>query len=98
MFQIVRTHRVRVQLNTSEIHNPCEPCGIIHDNFFRSPAGGKGQCDRTYPARAWSRSTLLIEGRFIGTVDKTLQDNGPVCNAPQRSFCNRQVVPDEIHL
>src|SRR5258706_15864614 len=49
MLQIVRAHRMRIEIDAPEVHDPRELRGVAHDYFFRGSSRGKRERDRLDP-------------------------------------------------
>src|SRR5262245_54968299 len=98
MLEITRTHRVRMELDTTQIHHPTEPRCIINDDFFRSATRRKRQRHRAQPRRPLCRCTLLVERLAFGSIDKTFEDERTIANSRKGARRDRKVVADEIQL
>src|SRR4029077_2423453 len=61
MVKITRPHRMRMQLDTSEIDDPCQAGWVVDDYFLGCAARRKRQCDGSQPRRSLFRRTLLIK-------------------------------------
>jgi hypothetical protein len=87
-----------MQLNAAQVHNPCQPGGIIDDQFLCCAPRWEGKRDGSEERRMIGRRTLLIKGLGFRSIDEPLQHNRPVSNAIQRARSYRQVVADKINL
>ena len=91
-------HRVRMKLDASEVHDPCEPCRVVDHDLLRRAAGGEGERRRPQPGGALLGGALLVEDLPFRAVDEALEHDGTVPNAAERSGRYRQVVADDVEL
>ena len=98
MFEIMRTHRVRVEFNAAEIDDPGETCGIIDDQLFGSAAGREGKGYRSEPVRVVGRRALLIEGGLFRAVDEPFQNDGAIADTGERTRGDGEVVADQVEF
>ena len=89
---------MRMQLDASQIDDPCQPRGIIDDDFFRSAARRERERDRSQPRGALRWRALLIKRLAFGAVDESLEDERTIADSGERARRDRQVVADEIEF
>ncbi len=98
MIQISRSHRMRVQLNATQVHNPGKSGSVVHDELFRCSAGWKSQRNRAKPIRMVGGSALLIERLAVGSVNESLEHQRPIYDSAESSVRDGQVVSNHIEL
>ena len=96
--QVRGAHRMRMQLNATEVNDPRESGGVIDYNFLRDPTRRKRQRRGTQPNRPVRRRAFLIERLPLGAVDKTFQHDWSIANARERAGRDGQVVTNEIEF
>ena len=81
MFEILRTHWVRVEFNAAEVDYPGEAGGIIDDQFFRGAAGRERKGYGSEPGGVVGRGALLIKSGLFGAVDEAFQNDRAIADA-----------------
>jgi hypothetical protein len=92
MVEVVRAHRMRVQIDAAEVDDPEQLRGVAHDDLARRAAGGELQLHRVDPVRDAARRTLLKERLLVGSVHVTLEHDRPSRDAAQRALGDGRVV------
>jgi exodeoxyribonuclease-3 len=87
---------MRMQLDASEVDDPCKPGTIIDNDLFRCASRRERERYRSQPLGALRRRALLIERFTLGAIDVSFKDNGTVADSGERARRNRQVVADEV--
>src|SRR5262249_19184101 len=87
-----------MEFDTAEVDDPDKPRGVVDDNLFRNAPGRERERHRAQPVGRVGRSALLIKDVPFRAVYKALENDGTAANSVQRSFCNRQVVPDDVQF
>ena len=98
MIEIAGAHRMRMQLDAAEVHDPREPSRIVDHDLFGGAARGKRQRHRAQPLGPVVGRALLIEGVALGAVDEALEHDRAIADAGERAGRDREVVADEIEL
>src|SRR5262245_8068269 len=75
---------MRVQVDTSEIHDPQELGRVAHHDLPRGSTRRKGELDSLDPLGSMLGSALLEEGLALGTVHVTLEHDWSSGDAAQR--------------
>ena len=96
--QIEGAYGVRMELDTAQVNDPCEPRRIMHDYLFRSTARRERERHSPQPRRTVGGRTLLIKRLALGAVNKALENDGTVLYSGQRSGRDREVVANDIQL
>jgi len=89
---------MRMEFDTTEIHDPREPRVVIDNNLFRYSTGRKRECDCAQPFGPVRRRALLIKGLTLGAINEPLQHNRPIADSIQSAGCNRKVIPNQINF
>ncbi len=92
MFEILRTHWVRVEFDAAEVDDPREAGRIIDDQFFSGAARREGKGYGSEPVGMVGRGALLIEGGLVGAVDEAFQNDGAIADTGERTGGNREVI------
>ncbi len=98
MVEILRTHRVRVQLETCEVGHPGESGGISWHHLFGGTSGREAEghdLDPGWP-RLWR--TLLIKELTFDAVWVAHEHVGPPARRAEGTVRHCEIVADEIHL
>src|SRR5215203_4954158 len=98
MIQIVGTDRVRIEVEATQIHDPCQLCRVAEHDLVGGPARWERELDCLYPFWPVVGRALLKEGLLVGAVDEALEGHRPATGAAQRAVRDRQVVIDQIDL
>ncbi len=98
MIQIGCTHRMRMQLNASEVDDPRETGGVVHYDFLGRPAGWEREGDRAQPGRTIGRRAFLIEGLALSAVHKSLENDRAALNAKEGAASNGQVIAHDVEF
>ncbi len=98
MIEIVRAHRVRVQVDAPEVHDPRELGRVADHDLLRGSAGWEAELDGLDPVGTRGRRPLLEEEVALGAVDEPLQRHRSSGDAAQRSVGDGEVVADEVEL
>jgi hypothetical protein len=98
VIEVDRPHRVGVQLEAAEVHDPREPRGLVDDDLLREAAGREAERDRADPVGPRARRALLVEALALGALDVPHEDERAVADAAERSLGDAEVVADQIEL
>ena len=98
MVEIVRPHRVRVEVDTTQVHDPGQAGGIVDDDLVGRASRGERQFHRAQPLGPVLWRTFLEEELAIGTVDEALQRHRPAGDSSKRTVRHGHVVLDEVKL
>jgi hypothetical protein len=98
VLQVGAAHRVRVQLDAAQVHDPGEASDIVHDDLLGGAARGERERHRPQPARALIRRPLLVKRLGLGPVDEPLQDDRAVADSAEGALGHRDIVLDDIEL
>ena len=98
MLEVVGAHRVRVQVDAAEVHDPQELRRVAHDDLARGPARREAQLDRLDPLGTLLGRALLEERLALGAVHVALEHDRPPRDAAQRAVGDRRVVPRQVEL
>jgi hypothetical protein len=98
VIEVLGTDRVRVEVDTAEIDDPCEPSGVVDDDFVGGPPGREGERRRPDLLRQVLGSPLLEERLTRRTIDEALERHRAPARAAQRTVGDREVVLHEIEL
>ena len=96
--EVVGAHRVRVQLDAAQVHDPGEAGRVVHDQLVGGATRGERQRDGLEPVGPLVGRALLVEGLALGAVDEALQDDGAVADSDERALGDREVVADDVEL
>ncbi len=96
--EVVRAHRVRVQVDAAEVHDPEELRRVAHDDLPRGAARRERELHRLDPVGVLLRRALLVEGLALRAVDISLQDDRTPGDPAQRAVRDREVVLREVEL
>ena len=96
MIEVGGSHRMRMQLDTTEIDDPRQPCIVVDHDFFRGASRWERECDSSEPRRALRRCAFLVECLAVGAVDVSLEDDRTVADSSERAGRDRQVVADQV--
>ena len=61
VIEIVRAHRVGMQLDAAEVDDPCEAGSVVDDDFLGGASRWKRERDGSQPVGTILRRALLIE-------------------------------------
>ena len=96
--EIARAHGVRMQLDASQVHDPRETGGIVHDDFFGGSPRRKRERDRSQPRRPAFRRALLIERLALGAIHEALEHERPIADPGDRARRDREVILHDVEL
>jgi hypothetical protein len=98
MIEVVRAHRMWIQVDASEVDDPQQLRGVAHDDLARGPARWKAQLHRLDPVRMLLGRSLLKERLTPSAVHVTLEYERATGDSSQRAACNRGVVFRQVEL
>jgi hypothetical protein len=98
MLEVVGAHRVRIEINASQVHDPQKLRRIAHDDLPRRPTRWKAELDRFDPLGPPLRGALLEERLTQSPIHVALEHDRPPRDATQRAVGDRRVVPREVEL
>ena len=98
MIEVFGAHRVRVQLETSEVREPGERRRVARHDLLRDAARREAQLDHIDPGRAALGRALLIEVLAFDAVGIAHEHVRAAAGAAQRSFRDGDVVAREVEL
>ena len=87
-----------MQFDAAEVHDPRKAGVVVNDHFLGGASRWEGEGHSAKPLRTVGRRALLIEGFGLRAVDESLENDGPILNALQRSRGDREVILDEIQF
>ncbi len=96
--EVLRAHRVRVEVDAAEVHDPGERGGIPHHDLFRRVAGGVVQGRGVDPLGPLLGRALLEERLLRDALHEALQHHRPSGGAAQGAVGHAQVVAHEVEL
>src|SRR6266404_2953280 len=85
MIEIAGAHRMRMQLDATEIDDPRKPRRVIDNDFFRSASRRERERYRSQPRGALRWCALLIERLTFGAIDVSLEDKRTVSDSGERA-------------
>jgi hypothetical protein len=88
MVQIGGADRMRMQLDTPEVDDPCQPRGIVNHYLFGGAAGRKGEDHGPQPGWAIGGGALLVESFGLRAVDEAFEHDRAIANSVQRARRN----------
>src|SRR2546426_12831347 len=89
MLEVVGAHRVRIQVDATEVHGPQQLRRVAHDDLSRGPARGKAQLHRLDPLGMPLGSPLLEERLAPRAPSLTLGDEEPRRAPPEAAPAGR---------
>src|SRR6202521_5911054 len=98
MIEILRAHRMRMQLETSEIGHPDQGRRVPRHDFLRAASRGKPYADHLHPWRPVLGRSLLKEKLAADAIRKPNHDVGTPAGSAQRTVRNKEVVTNEVEL
>jgi hypothetical protein len=98
VLEVVRAHRVRVQVDATQVDDPGKLRRVAEHEFARAPTRGEFELHHFHPERARLRCALLVEELALDSVYVTLERHRPSPYAAQRAIRDREVVPDQVEL
>src|SRR5713226_7616837 len=98
MVEVAGADGVGIEIDTSEVDDPGELRGVMHDDLFRAPSGWKRQLHGLDPLRTRGGGTFLKEGLTLGAVDEPLEGHRAAPNTAERPFGDRHVIADHVEL
>src|SRR5215212_3570126 len=98
MFEIVRAHRMRIEIDAAEVHDPEELRGVAHHDLAGGASRGKVKLHGLDPVGMLLRRPLLKKRLLVGAVHVSLEHDRPPRDPPQRALCHRRIVLYEIKL
>ena len=96
--QVLRAHRVRVQVDAVEIDHPDELRRVAHDDLVGDAPGRVAELDRLYPR--WTRlgRPLLVEGLLRDPLDEPAQRHRPAADRAENARRDGEEVVDQVPL
>ena len=98
MIEVVRAHRVRVEIDATEVDDPGELGRVAQHHFAGGAPGGELQLHGLDPEWPRLRGPLLEEENALRAVHVPLQRHRPATRPTQRAPGDRQVIADQIEL
>src|SRR5271166_1752038 len=98
MIEIAGTHRMRMQLDATEVDDPCKSRRVIDNDFFGSASRRERQRCRSQPWRALRWCALLIERLTFSAVDVSLEDKRTIPDSGERARRHRQIVANQVQF
>src|SRR5215813_1041622 len=98
VIEFVYAYRMRMKFNATEVDDPRETGGVIHNKFIRGTARRKRQSDCRKPCRPHGRRPLLIKRFAFGTVDETFEHDRTILNSLQRARGDRKIVVNKVEF
>jgi hypothetical protein len=98
MIEILRAHRMRMQLEASEIGHPGQGRSVSRHDFLRAATRGKPYADYLHPWRSILGRSLLKEKLAADAIRKPNHGIGTPAGAAQRTFGNQKIVTNEVEL
>jgi len=98
MIEIAGAHRMRMQLDATEIDDPRKPRRVIDNDFFRSASRRERERYRSQPRGALRWCALLIERLTFGAIDVSLEDKRTIPDSGQRARRDRQIVANQVQF
>ena len=98
VIEIVRTHRMRMQLEARQVGHPDERCRVARYDFFGNPAGRKTQRDGVDPIGSRCRRALLKEEFAVDAIGIPDEHIGPAAGRTQGALGNGEIVTSEVEL
>jgi hypothetical protein len=87
-----------MQLDASEVDDPCEPRRVIDYDFFSLTARRERQRNGSQPLGTLFGRALLIKRFGFGAVDKALENKRTIPNSGKSARRDRQVVTHQIEF
>src|SRR5688572_662539 len=98
MLEVLRPHRVRMELQAREVREPGERRGVARHDLLRCAPRGEAQLDHLDPLRTALRRALLVEELALDPVGIAHQHVGPAARSPKGSFRYGNVIASEVEL
>ena len=98
MIEVLRAHRMRMQIDAAEIDDPRQLCRVAQHDLARGAAGRELELDHFDPERPRFGRALLEEEFPLGAVDVAFERHRPAAGPPQRALGDGEVVADQIDL
>ena len=98
MIEILRAHRMRMQLEASEIGHPGQGRSVSRHDFLSAATRGKPYGDHLHPWWVILRRALLKEKLAADAVRKPNHDVGTPAGSAQRTVGDMEVVANEVEL
>ncbi len=83
MLKIAGTHRVWMQLDAAQVHNPRKSRCVIDYDFFRFASRRKRQRHRSQPRGPIGGGAFLIERLAFGAIDEAFENHGAIADPSQ---------------
>src|SRR2546422_9833256 len=93
MLEVVGAHRVRIQVDATEVHGPQQLRRVAHDDLSRGPARGKAQLHRLDPLGMPLGSPLLEERLAPPAIHVALEPDRPPRDPPERATAGPRAIP-----
>src|SRR5262249_10911329 len=98
MIEILRAHRMRMEIDASEVDDPRQLRRVAQHDLARGPAGGKLELHHLDPERPRLGRSLLEKELALRAVDIALERHRPPTRSAQRAFRHREVVAHQVDL
>src|SRR2546429_9532994 len=98
MIEILRAHRMRMQLEACEIGHPGQGRSVSRHDFLGAATRGKPYGDHLHPWWVLLRRALLKEKLAADPVRKPNHDVGTPAGSAQRTVGDMEVVATAVEL
>ena len=98
MLEVVGAHRVRVQIDAAQVHDPEKLRRVPSHDLPGGAAGRETQLDGLDPVGMRLGRALLVEGLALGALHIAFEDDRPRLDPSQRRVRDRQVILRQVQL
>src|ERR1700687_1298709 len=98
MIEILRAHRMRMQLEAREIGHPGQGASVPRHDFLGAATRRKPYGDYLHPGRPVRRRSLLEEKLAADAIRKPHHDVGTPAGSAQCTVGDAEVVANEVEF